>query len=104
MQEQIIVIQTGNTTATGDRVSNFDTPEEASRHVEELLEGGHPRDSISVYRASPLVMQVTQRPVVSFGEVSKGEMRIPEMPRDEFSHREELSESDLSTALSDLRS
>jgi len=100
-QEQIIVVHTGDA-GNGVQISNFQTTEEASRYVENLIEAGFNNDKIDVYRAVPLTMLVTQKPVVSIGEASHGEMRIPEMPRDEFNPREDLAQADLSSSLGDL--
>jgi hypothetical protein len=102
MQEQIIVIHPGDT-GTGDNVSIFDTPEQAAAHIEDLLEAGCASEGITAYRATPLAMQVRQKPVVSLGQAPTGEMRIPEHPRDEFTAREASADPDLSSALSDLR-
>jgi len=64
MSDQIIVIETGDAEA-GAQVCYFVTLEEANRHIEERLESGCGRDSISPYRATRLKMQITHRPVVS---------------------------------------
>ena len=101
MQEQIIVIHMGDA-GSSVKISNFETTEEASRYVEDLIEAGFADDKIDVYRAVPLAMQVRQKPVVSLGEALGGEMRIPEMPRDEFNPREDLVQQDLSSSLGDL--
>jgi hypothetical protein len=101
MQEQIIVVHIGDA-GNGVQVSNFETTDEASRYVEDLIEAGFTDDRIDVYRAVPLTMQVRQKPVVSIGEGLSSEMRIPEMPRDEFNPREDLAQADLSSSLSDL--
>lgn len=100
MQEQIIVIQTGNATSGGIQISYFDTPEAAAGHIEGCLAAGHPRDSINIYRATRLAMQITQRPVVSLADSVPAPIpaqyaaEVPQAPTSE-THIPEFARHDL---------
>ena len=59
-------------------MSYFESPSEASRHVESLLAAGYERDDVQVFTATPVAMQVTHRPVVSL-DMGDGEETPSEM-------------------------
>lgn len=68
MATSMVVMVLDPDDAKRGEITVVDDPKAAARMVESFLEAGYKQERIRVFNATPLQMQIVQKPVVSFSE------------------------------------